>query len=391
MASRALGCDRVCCFWDGGVKLNNLFWSDPGAYFSEIFNEPEHGGQFKHFNSITGFPDGTIYGEPSSFFISKIVSFFTFFTFKGYILISLLFAYITTNASWKLFEMVRNYNLHSDRSLVFAILFIPSLSFWCGGISKDSIMWICVCYFLIHLYRIISPEYKSSILNWIGIILCLYFMYRIRSFMLIVVLAPVLFAYSARLKRTLSNNSIKKFFLRSLIILTAISGVFIFLQSSVSEEFIQEAAVINNDMTNNETYGKNRYDLGVTDYSLGGMLQAAPNAIIAGLYRPFLWESLSVSLILNGIESMVLLFLTFRFIFSKNIFERIKKIREHEFLIYAFFLLIILAYFAGFTSILFGVLVRFKAPVIPFLIIILTVKLNKTNSVKTTKNNLAYN
>ena len=367
-------------FWDGAVKLNNLFWSDPVAYFSEIFSNPEHGGQFKNFNSVTGFPDGTIYGEPSSFSISKIVSIFTFFTFKGYLLISLIFAYITTNASWKLFEMVRNYKLHSDRVLAFAILFIPSLSFWCGGISKDSIMWICLCYFIINIYRIISPEYKSSIFNWIAIVICLYFMYRIRSFMLIVALAPVLFAYSARIKRTLSDNKIKRFFIRSFIILFTVTGILVFFQSSISEELIQEAAVINNDMTNNETYGDNRYDLGITDYSLGGMLRAAPNSIIAGLYRPFLWESLSVSLILNGLESMVLLYLTFKFFFSKNVLQNIKLIREHEFLIYSFFLLIILAYFAGFTSILFGVLVRFKAPLIPFLIIVLTARLEYTKT-----------
>jgi hypothetical protein len=41
-------------------------------------------------------------------------------------------------------------------------------------------------------------------------------------------------------------------------------------------------------------------------------------------------------------------------------------------LIFGFFFAFILAYFAGFTSILFGVLVRFKAPVLPFLVIILT-------------------
>jgi uncharacterized membrane protein YfcA len=198
--------------------------------------------------------------------------------------------------------------------------------------------------------------------------------------MLIVALAPVLFAYSARIKRTLSENRIKRFFIRSFIILFTVTGILVFFQSSISEELIQEAAVINNDMTNNETYGDNRYDLGITDYSLGGMLRAAPNSIIAGLYRPFLWESLSVSLILNGLESMILLYLTFKFFFSKNVLQNIKLIREHEFLIYSFFLLIILAYFAGFTSILFGVLVRFKAPLIPFLIIVLTARLEYTKS-----------
>jgi uncharacterized membrane protein YfcA len=75
---------------------------------------------------------------------------------------------------------------------------------------------------------------------------------------------------------------------------------------------------------------------------------------------------------LNGVESVVLLYFTFRFFVSRKIGQRIKRIRKHEFLIFAFFFAVILAYFAGFTSILFGVLVRFKAPVLPFLVILLT-------------------
>jgi hypothetical protein len=52
--------------------------------------------------------------------------------------------------------------------------------------------------------------------------------------------------------------------------------------------------------------------------------------------------------------------------------QRIRRVRNHEFLVFAFFFALILAYFAGFTSILFGVLVRFKAPLLPFIVIVLT-------------------
>ena len=361
-------------FWDGALKLNNLFWVDPIAYFREIFSEPFYGGHMRSFNSVTGFPDARIYGEPASFFVCKVGSLFTFFTFKGYLLISLIFSYIATNASWKLFELVRSYKLHSDRSLALAILFIPSLSFWCGGISKDSIVWISLCYFLVNCYRILSPEYKSSFLNWLSIIICLYVMYRVRSFMILVALAPLLFAYSARIKRMYPKNGFKKAFTRLAVLFITLSGLLVFLQSSVADEYVEEAAIINDDMTNNKNYGSNKYDLGVTDYSPAGMVKAAPASIIAGIYRPFIWESLSASLILNGIESIVLLYLTFRFLFSGGVLQRIRNIRQHEFLIYAFYFAIILAFFAGFTSILFGVLVRFKAPLLPFLALVLAAK-----------------
>jgi uncharacterized membrane protein YfcA len=125
-------------------------------------------------------------------------------------------------------------------------------------------------------------------------------------------------------------------------------------------------------MTNNKSYGTDRYDLGITDYSPVGLALAFPNSVLAGFYRPYIWEALSVSLILNGIESILIIYLTARFLFSGRVRQRIRRVRNHEFLVFAFFFALILAYFAGFTSILFGVLVRFKAPLLPFIVIVLT-------------------
>jgi uncharacterized membrane protein YfcA len=190
--------------------------------------------------------------------------------------------------------------------------------------------------------------------------------------MILTVMSPLLFAYSARLGRKFGERSVRRFIMRILIIGTAVVSIAFFFQTSIADEFIKEAAVINEDMTHNKTYGTNRYDLGITDYSPVGMALAFPSSVIAGFYRPFIWESLSVSLLLNGIESIVLFYLTIRFLISKNIFQRIKRIRNQEFLVFAFFFALILGYFAGFTSILFGVLVRFKAPLLPFLFITLT-------------------
>lgn len=359
-------------FWDGSVKLNHLFWKDPLAYFEEIFEFGEVRNLYKNFDLSTGYPDSHIYYESESFFISKIASFFTFFTFKGYILMSLIFAYITTNASWKLFELVRGYKLHTDWHLALAIFFIPSLSFWCGGISKDTVIFVVVCYFLHNLYQVLSLEKKSSFLNWLAMLICLYVMLQVRSFIILAILVPLLFAYTARLARKFQDKKFERNAIRIFLVSIGIGVFILFFQTPEADKYITEAAVINKDMTTNQTYGTNRYNLGITDYTPIGMLFAFPASVLAGFYRPYIWESLSVSLFLNGIESIILMYFTFRFFVSKNILERFRRIRKNEFLIFALFFALILAYFAGFTSILFGVLVRFKAPVLPFLVIILT-------------------
>jgi len=54
---------------------------------------------------------------------------------------------------------------------------------------------------------------------------------------------------------------------------------------------IKKAKVIQEDMTNAQSYGSNYYDIGNYGGSLSGLLKVAPTAFIAGMFRPFLWES----------------------------------------------------------------------------------------------------
>jgi len=362
-------------FWDGGVKLNHVFWESPTAYFRELFDFRETRDfwqYYQYFDTESGYPDNRIYEEESSFFISKIVSLVGFFSFQGYMFMSVVFAYFTTNASMKLFETLREYKLHSNGHLALAVFFIPSLSFWCGGISKDTVMWIAVCYFIYNLNKIMSPEIKHNIFNWLIIFICLYVMYRVRSFMIATTVAPLLYGYGARIGKKYGAKSFQRNGVRLLFGAAGIVGILVFVRTTVADQFIQEAAVIHQDMTTNTSYKGAKYDLGVTDYSPAGMIKAFPASVIAGFFRPFLWESLSVSLIIDGIQSTVIIYYLLSFLFHPRFRERLKRIQNEEILIYSFFFALILAFFSGFTSILFGVLVRFKAPVIPFLVLVLT-------------------
>jgi hypothetical protein len=361
-------------FWDGSVKLNNLFWENPQGYFEELWRSDEQRSVYKNFTIRTGYPDSHIYIESESFFVSKVASIFTFITFKGYLLMSLIFGFFTTIATMNLFGLVKSYDLHNDRFIALALFFIPSLSFWCGGISKDTLMWISICYFIVHVHQVISVDKKATLWNWLVILFCLYIMYRIRSFMIMAVVGPLLLSYSVRITKKFGRGSLPSLGFKGLVTVIGIAGIFFFLQTSVADQYLEEAAVINYDMTTNKTYGTNRYDLGITDYSPAGMINAAPASILSGIFRPFIWESLNVSLILNGIESTVLIFFTARLFFGGRFRRTISVVRSNEFLIFAFFFALILAFFAGFTSILFGVLVRFKAPVLPFLVLLLSLR-----------------
>ena len=147
---------------------------------------------------------------------------------------------------------------------------------------------------------------------------------------------------------------------------------------------VSEAQVVQQDFLGNETYTGKRYEISNTDVSPVGLLLAVPESVFFGIYRPFIYESLSLNFILNGFESLVLIFVSIGFVFKGNVFKKIKKIRKKEILVFALIFSIFIAFMAGFTSVLFGVLVRIRAPLLPFIFLILTTNVNEKQNTQIT-------
>jgi hypothetical protein len=359
-------------YWDGALKMSNLFLKSPSLYFEELFNAPDYTLMYSHFDSQTGYPSGWIYREPESWFISKIMSLFVFFSFKSYLVATLLMAYISSLASWKLYELVHSYKLHTNRNIAIATLLIPSVSFWCSGVTKDTVVLFSTIFIVYHAFHILSLEFETKRKNWIYLAFYVFLLYHIRSFMVTTIAVPLMISYSIRLVNKYRQQKFKFYLIRFSTFTLGIAFFILQGNSLSNSEELEQAAIINKDFATNTTYEGTRYDIGITDYSPQGMIAAFPAATIAGFYRPFPWEATSLTMISNGLEDAFFLFLTFMF-FRKDFLKKINVIRKNEFLVFAIFFAVLMAYMAGVTSGLLGVLVRFKAPVIPFLLIILTV------------------
>jgi hypothetical protein len=379
----------TAAYWEGATTLNNLFVISPSDFITEMFHSGQSESWTGLFNNNTGYPPGWIYREPEGWFISKIASFFSLITFKSYWAATFLFGYIFAQASWRVFELALSFKLNKPVYSAIAFLFLPSVSFWCATISKDAVVLTATFYLVYHLFQILTIERRSTVTNWIVSFICLYLILQTRSVVLLAILAPVLFAITARLRKKYKNRPFISNSLALITIAIGILGMFVVMrtQSDVMQGYMTEAAVVQQDFINNATYGNNRYDLGITDYSPTGMIKAIPASILAGTLRPYPWEALSVSLILNGLESAFFMFLLVRFLFSKGLKERIKAIQQSEFLMYSFYFMLIMAFMAGFTGIIFGVLVRFKASALPFLVLVLSVELKKSKKQKDQKSN----
>jgi hypothetical protein len=191
--------------------------------------------------------------------------------------------------------------------------------------------------------------------------------------MIIVALGPFFMSLGARWSRSQSSG-FSKWLIQLFFVGSVLFAMTAFLGSEKGQEFASEAEVIQKDLKTNSTYGTNRYDLGISDYTANGMLRAMPISIFTAFYRPYLWEGDSFFVRISALEAFFFLLITLRFLFTNNILQSFRTIRNNELLMASLVFALILGFFAGFTSGLFGVLVRFKAPLLPFLFLVLMYK-----------------
>lgn len=364
-------------YWQGAKKLNLLFLENPSAYWHEIFSTPPRNYIPNYFSKV-GKPPFWIYSEPNSWFVCKTANFLSFFSFGSYLTLNLFFSVISTCISWRFFRYMNKILLIKTNYIALACLFIPSVGFWCTGLIKDTIAICAIFVLTMSILKFIRKDYNSFIGTLFYFLISCYFLYSIRPFLIICTIIPLLLILIFKVNR--NKSFVVKFLTRTLGISLAIGSiVYYFGNTSVFGEFsaesvFQTAEVVQKDMLNNAGYTGKRYYLNIENFSGLNLLLVAPAAIATTLFRPFIWEADSAFMLLNGLENLFIFYLTIRFVLIRKKNALIQDFKENPFYLYALFFVLILGYFVGLTSGLFGTLVRLKTPLMPFFILIISHK-----------------
>lgn len=387
-----VGGGDTLAYWHNGECIQNLLLSDPTKGAEVFYIKPTPSNYTYYFNDETGWPVRSVYLEESSHFVSKMVAVIGALSLKSFFATTFIFAFLFAHANWKIYELFLKTKLFKSQYLHFAILFIPSVSFWCSGVTKDTIMIISFFYIFYHLYSIMFEKKYNSIRSWAILLVYFYFVYNIRGFMMVAILVPIFVMIIKRTASRMQLAPVLKVPFNVLMLLITIGIAVAFMSSNQGSEIImknesmQEALLVQNDFESNTTYGSNKYSLGQIDYSPFGIVKAMPISIITGIYQPFPWNGLSLSLIFNALESLVLLILSFQIILSGKAIKWAQKINENPWLIFCLTFVIMMAFISGFTAIIYGVLVRIRAPLLPFWFALLIVDLNSQIKTKSSDN-----
>jgi hypothetical protein len=319
------------------------------------------------------------YNDPSSYLVAVIAAILGLLNGTTYLPIALLFAYFSFTGIWAMYRTFANLYPKVHKELAFAFLFIPSTFVWGSAIFKDTVCMFGLGWMVYTTFRIfVNKDFSAS--NLFMLVLSFYLIAIIKIYILLAFLPALglwlLLTYSHKIHQWSLRWLVNIFFSA-----LTIGGFFFFSQRFADElnkysleKVAKTAAVTRGWIAYASGDEGSAYDLGAFEPTLLGMISKFPQAVVVTLFRPFLWESRKIIVLLSALEALVFLYFTLKAVFLKKgkIFSIIGK--DASLMFFLVFSLIF-AFAVGISSYNFGALSRYKIPCLPFYAALLVVLL----------------
>jgi hypothetical protein len=360
-------------FFLSSIPLSKILASDPVHYIEAILADNSWENRFKIFDPSTGYPIGYVYIDDRTYFLVKLISPITMISFHSFLLTGAVIATIAFEGVWRLYRTLVRYYPSLMNKFAFAVLFMPSAVFWGSGIIKDTFTFSAMCW-SIHALDSIFFRRERIVSSWVQLVVCVLILLAMKPYIFMVLLPSTLLwlvyhriskVRSAFLRLLILPAGIVGFALGSYLILLAMGDR---LSKFSLEHALDTIIVGQEDMKRNQRYGDNYFDLGPLDRSWSGVASKAPQAIMAGLYRPTLLDSRNAVMIIAAFENLFLLVLTLVVLWKARIWHLVTLVRFNPLLQMFFFFVVVYAFIIGISTPNFGALVRFKIPILPLMV-----------------------
>ena len=354
--------------------LGDVLFTYPSAYFKHLFGFVTRGNIGLIPSNIGYYPH---FSDPQMYAIHRFLSPFTILGLKNYYLIGIVLNFFLFLINWKFFSFVSKFFPDRKKLIAIAILFVPSVLFWSSGLNKDAFTFSFALLFIVGFHNLFF-KFRINFWNVFYLIFSAYIVLALKPYILYSLLISSViwlgFSYLQRVK-----NRILRVFVFPIIMLSlGFAGLYVFstISSSVGgaykdvDSMLSKATIAQRDLKQ-EYYKGSAFDIGDYDASIEGAMSVTPAAIMAGLFRPFVWEARSAVVLLSGLENFVLLLLTLYLLFVVGIKRVVSSVAKNPFLIFCLVFSLSMAMGIGLSTSNFGALVRFKIPLVPFFVMFL--------------------
>lgn len=312
----------------------------------------------------------TFLSDPSSYFVIRIAALFDLITFSTYSSTAMFFAVISFCGMWMLFLTFYRRFPHLHRWIACACLFIPSVVFWGSGLLKDTITLGCLG-MITHAVSRIFIERKPSLGQFVVLFAAAAVVFVVKKYILLCFTpAALLWIYGRHFSKI--KSAIARALLAPMVMVVVIlSGYFAVLKIGEDDpryslqNLASTARITAYDI--GFYTGKDAgsgYVLGELDGTFAGLVRLMPKAINVSLFRPYLWESNSLFMILTSLESLAFLLITIYVLLKAR--WLIFIILGNADILFCLLFSITFAFAVGVSTFNFGTLMRYKIPMQPF-------------------------
>jgi hypothetical protein len=324
----------------------------------------------------------------NNYMIVRITALLSFVSFSKYLILNLCFSMLSFSGVWRLYRFFYEQYPHLHKQLAIAILYLPTFVFWSSGILKDPICTGALGWITYALYETFYKK-KDLLKNFVIIFISGYLLYVIKVYILISYV-PFFFLFLVLKNVNLIKSKVMRIaFVAGLIVvaITMFTTVMAQLAGTLGayggDDVTKNISIYQKAYAEQEDVGSS-FSLGVEyDGSVQSLLKIAPAAIVATLFRPFLWESKKISTLFSSIESMFIMFFTLSVLYKAGPVNFIRSIAKDPTILYCLLFALLFALFVGATTANFGTLVRYKIPCMPFYVaamFIIQDRIRKNNS-----------
>ncbi|MEP7236252.1 MAG: hypothetical protein ABI685_00240 [Ferruginibacter sp.] len=362
--------DSFLLYHAEGTNMKDLILKDPG-YLKFFYESGKDFDQTLLRNEL----NRGYFNDENNYMVAKLTTFCSFFTFNRYLLNNLFFSMISFTGVWHLFRFFYDLYPKLHKQIAIAVLFLPNFVFWSSGVLKDPICTGALGWITYALYEVLVRK-KKLFKNSLVLFIAGYFLSVLKLYILVSYI-PIFTLFIVLKNISFVNSKLIRIFLVPVLL---IGSVALFIQISKNmeqemdryaiSELAQSMSKIQGAYSAVTEGNDSQFSLGVDfDGSPASLLKMAPAAIIATLFRPFIWEVRKVSQLLSAFESLAVLLFTIFTLWKVGIKFFFRNIIKDPAILYCFLFAILFALFVGATTPNFGTLVRYKIPAMPFYVL----------------------
>lgn len=341
-------------YWQDGKSLAEKIMSDPGGAWNFYWDE----------NPDRQLMAGMIHDKPRSLFFVKIAGVLAFICGGNYWMMSGIISFISFLGAWYLFKQISHCFPLSRQAAAISFLFYPSVVFWSSGIIKES-LGLGALFLLAGVFLKFITHEKINSWEWIVGLLSLWIGWNLKYYWIGVLMPVVITTVVVNLLKR-GRPVMARF---ELVIWTGLFVIFLLIATSIHPNFYPhrflEVIVQNNEEFMTLTDPKNAVHYNDLQPKASSVIANSPQALVAGLFRPFVWEAHNLLSLSAGLENILLLMLVVSALPSlTKLLNAPHRLLGFAIIIY----IIILATFLALSTPNLGTLSRYKVGFLPFLV-----------------------